>query len=93
MAFTTVYSYNIKKDATLAAEKQWVVDVLRLPTTVAATGNVGAITTGPLSTGGSATANRKHGDGTAAGFATIEDALEKAFTYMRNDMVLNGVSN
>ncbi len=93
MAFTVVYGLNVKKDATLAAEKMWVVDVLRLPTTPAATGNVGAITTGPLSTGGSATANQKHGDGTSAGFATIEDALQKARDFMRNDMVLNGVAN
>src|SRR5215471_16159578 len=54
MAFTTKYSFNIKQDTSLAAEKQWVVDVLRLPSTVAATPTAPSNTKGPVGSSGSA---------------------------------------
>lgn len=91
MAFTVEYSYNIKYDATLAAEKRWVVDVLRLPSTVASGETAPGITTGPLSTTGKATANITHGDGTSTGFATHFDAIQRANDFLNNDFVLNGL--
>lgn len=91
MSFTTEYSQNVKYDASLAAEKRWVVDVLRLPSTVASGETAPGITTGPLGASGKATANIVHGDGTNTGFATMEDAMERAWILMRNDFVLNGL--
>lgn len=90
MAFTTQYSFNIKKDAGLAAEKQWVVDIVRLPSTVASGGTAGTDTTGPLGAGGIATANYVHGDATNTGFATPLDAIQRAITFILDDRSLNG---
>lgn len=92
MAFTTVYSFNLKKDAGLVAEKQWVADVLRLPSTVASGETAPTITTGPLGATGKATANYTHGDATSAGFASPLDALQKGLVLAENDRALNGDS-
>lgn len=93
MSFTTVYGLNVKLDAGLAAEKRWKTEIIRLPTTAAATGNVGAVTTGPLGTGGSADAMYFHGDGTSTGYASPLDAVQRALVFLENDRALNGDSN
>lgn len=91
MAFTTVYAFNIQKDASLVAEKQWKVTVLRLPSSSASGPTApGTVTTGPLGSTGSAAATYNHGDGTAAGYASPLDAVTQALAYLEDDRALNG---
>lgn len=91
MAFTTPYSFNIKKDASLAAEKQWVVSVFRLPSTIASGPTApGTDTTGPLGSSGTATAVYTHGDGTSTGYASPFDAVQRALLLLADDRMLNG---
>jgi len=89
MSFTVEYSINLKKDASLAAEKQWVADVYFQPSTAASGPTAPSNTTGPLGSGGSASATYNHGDGTAAGFADPLEALQKAVLFVENDRSLN----
>jgi len=90
MVFKTKYSFNIKQDTSLAAEKQWVVDVLRLPSTVAATPTAPSNTKGPMGSSGSASAMYTHGDGTSTGYASMLDAIQRALLFAKNDLSLNG---
>lgn len=98
MAFTTSYVLNVKKDASLAAEKQWMVDVSYAPTAasvasslLSTTPTVPGITTGPLGATGSVSAGYQHGDttGTATGFASPLDAVQRALLVLENDRALN----
>ena len=90
MAFSNKWCIVMKQDTGLAAEKQWVCDVFRSPNQVPASGTAGSDTTGPLGSGGSATANKKHGDGTSAGFPGPYSALQTALVFLMDDRSLNG---
>lgn len=90
MAFSNLFCIVVKQDAGLAAEKQWKCTVSRAPNQIPTSATVGADTTGPLGTTGIADALITHGDGTVTGFATPQDAVARATSYLFDDRALNG---
>jgi hypothetical protein len=88
MAFTTEYAFNVKYDGTLVPEKRWVVDVFYRPSTSAATPTAPGVTTGPLGASGTATANRKHNDGTAAGHVDPLTAIQHAVNFLEGNRAI-----
>jgi hypothetical protein len=88
MAFSSQYTFNIQKDGSLVAEKQWKVTVMKAPSTVPATPTAPSNTTGPLGSSGQADATYTHGDGTSTGFSSPLDAVQKALILVEADLSL-----
>lgn len=90
MAFSNRWAIVLKQDTSLAAEKVWKCTVSRTPNQIPTSATAGADTTGPLGSDGIEDALVKHGDGTSAGFATPQSALQHALTVVMDDRSLNG---
>lgn len=85
MAFTNWYGINVQFDNTQPPEKQWQSVIFYKPSTAASGPTVPTFTTGPLGATGTATVSYTHGDGTAAGWQSPLDTMQRTLLYIAED--------